>query len=972
MRLTPAAPSLDSRCGLGWPTGHWSHVLSVSDHLPRAAFVLIWMGALAMPAAAVMPSPAGSIPPEVSQAFDARLFELPLRTDRLGTSAVQTAWNIPVILVGFSDQPLGTTIYSGATPAQYFDRTLFDTTGVTSTGSVFDYYRWVSGNRIRVVGKVVASLSLAQAKNYYANNNWGLSNSAPRNMYGFVSAALQYADTSVDWRPFDQDNDGFVDMLWVVHSGFPGEATLAADNLWSVTSRLTSWPGGGSFETHTPRPGAPAIRIRVDRFSVLPEHSAIRPSQLTEIGVYCHEFGHALGLPDLYDTSNLGGGANTGPGNWSLMGTGSYGTDGVSPEFPSHLGAWPLRWLGWRESIRPVNDTLMVQSSLAGGAPIVEFWFQGEANSEYFLIENRQRESFDRNVPAEGLIVYQVDEKVMTPVAVASNRVNYGDTRGLRLIEADGLNDLVLGHNRGDSKDPFPGSLARTQFDDETIPSTRSIRGAVTNIALRQIEQVGDHVRYQLQVRAPGWEPPASAIIGDFNPIWPSGAANRALSMADGTVVTAISERRAGRPQIVLRSRSRFGAWVDPIQVSTSPGSATDPSIAALPGGSDLVVIWSDTRHGAGELYYRSRIGGVWSLERRLTDSAGDARYPSVGVDRFGRVHLAWLYTEGASPQVRFMTFTYYSPFGMPLTVSSTTGSPDAPVVAVEPDGVSHIFWSDRATSPTSVRYARYGPSTGLSSPQPVAVSSFAQPAIDACADATGAVHVVWQASGSGGVNQIRYQRRPPGGGAPSPSDSVIVSGGESVQNPVVRVDEGLSVHMAFITVNGGVPQVRYRRRHPDRGWDYGSTEITLVSEGAAARPMIVPGREDEVSVLYFLPTIEADRLFERRRFMPNNTLAAPDPFRLPTRFDLRLGPNPLRAGSTLVLRLAGDAPDPGNVVEIFDLVGRRVVSTLLVPHADGLSAEIPGTITRGWGSGVYFARVRDGVALAARLVVLR
>ena len=76
MRLTQAASSLDSRCGLGRPTGHWSHVLSVSDHLPRAAFVLFWMGLLAMPAAAVMPSPAGSIPPEVSQAFDARLFDL--------------------------------------------------------------------------------------------------------------------------------------------------------------------------------------------------------------------------------------------------------------------------------------------------------------------------------------------------------------------------------------------------------------------------------------------------------------------------------------------------------------------------------------------------------------------------------------------------------------------------------------------------------------------------------------------------------------------------------------------------------------------------------------------------------------------------------------------------------------------------------------------------------------------------------
>jgi M6 family metalloprotease-like protein len=956
-------------------------VLSVYHHLPRALLVLCWMGALAKPAAAVMPSPVGAIPAEVVQAFDARLFELPPRADRLGTSAVQTVWNIPVLLVGFSDQQFSTTIYGGRTPTQHFDRTLFDTTGVTSTGSVFDYYQWVSGERIRVVGKVVASLTLPQTKSWYANNNWGLGQLPPQNTYGFVTSALQYADSSIDWRPFDQDNDGFVDMLWVVHSGLPGEATVAKTNLWSITSRLSAWSLGESFETRTLRPGGGAIHMRVDRFSVMPEISSIRPGQPVEIGVYCHEFGHALGLPDLYDTSTFGGGDNLGTGNWSLMGTGGYGGDGSSPEYPSHLGAWPLRWLGWGEFIRPENDTLMVQGSLESGAPVVEFWFQGDASPQYFLIENRQREGFDRNLPGEGLIIYQVDETVMTPPAVAGNRINTGCRPGLRLLEADGLGDIVAGRNRGESRDPFPGYLGRTEFNDGTVPSTRAapasceaVTGALTDIALGQIELVGDDVRYLVQVRAPGWEAAVSTVAGSFEPIWPSGAANRALSTADGSVLAAITERRAGRSQIILHSRSRFGPWGDPIEVSESPGSATDPSIAALPGGSDLVVTWSDSRHGAGELYYRSRIGGVWSPERRLTELAGDSRYPSMGVDRFGRVHLAWLYTEGVRPRVHFMTFTYYSPFGMSVAVTPTTVFPEAPVVAVAPSGESHIFWSDRATSPTSVWFSRYGHSTGLTSPQPVATGIVSnQPTIDASVDATGTVHVVWQVTGSAGsVNQIHYQKRPPNGAIPSPIDSVIISRSESVQNPIVRVDERGAVHVGFIAINGGVPQVRYKRGHPERGWDYGSTEITMVSEGGAGRPMIVPGRNDEVSVLYFLPTLETDRLMERRRFMPVGALAAPEPLRLRAGLDVRLAPNPLRAGAPLALRIPGDMLGPGSVIELFDLAGRKVASTPLVPHAGDLSAEIPGTITRGWQSGVYFARVRGGRALGARLVVLR
>ena len=141
---------------------------------------------------------------------------------------------------------------------------------------------------------------------------------------------------------------------------------------------------------------------------------------------------------------------------------------------------------------------------------------------------------------------------------------------------------------------------------------------------------------------------------------------------------------------------------------------------------------------------------------------------------------------------------------------------------------------------------------------------------------------------------------------------------------------------------------------------------------GGAGRPMIVPGADDEVSVLYFMPTPETEQLIERRRFIPSIKLAAPDPVRLPAGLAMRLGPNPLRAGSPLVVRLAGDAAAPGSIVEIYDLVGRRVGSTPLTPDADGSTAEVPGTVTRGWDSGVYFARVRGRSTLAARVVVIR
>ena len=236
-------------------------------------------------------------------------------------------------------------------------------------------------------------------------------------------------------------------------------------------------------------------------------------------------------------------------------------------------------------------------------------------------------------------------------------------------------------------------------------------------------------------------------------------------------------------------------------------------------------------------------------------------------------------------------------------------------------------------------------------------------------ADAFGQIHVVWQASGSG-VNQIHYQRYSSGGG-PTLLDTTVVSRSESVQSPVLRVDSEQGLHLAFINVVGGVPQVRYKHRSPDRGWDYSSTEVTLVPEGSTARPTLVTGLDHEVSVLYFLGTSGGIRPMERRRYSPVNILAAPDPPAIPVLFALRARPNPVRAGSALSFRLA-DRPDGGaHAVEIYDLAGRRVASVPLVDDAGGLRAEIPGSVTSGWGSGVYFARVRDRDTTPTRLVVL-
>ncbi|MGH7742868.1 MAG: M6 family metalloprotease domain-containing protein, partial [Candidatus Eiseniibacteriota bacterium] len=405
------------------------------------------LAAFARPALALQPTPAGIIPPEISQASAAGLFNLPVRPATT-TSVSQNNWRVPVLEISFSDDTLR---YSSSD----LGTVLFDTTRSTPHGSVFDYYRWASGGQFTVTGNVVARVVLPHDHLYYGYGSWGLNTiSTPNNMLGAIRDGLRLCQSQIKWSDYDLDRDGYVDMLWLVHAGPGGESGRDRNDFWSCTSRMSgAWNGGAPFETWEHVPGSTTQYMRIDRFSTMPEQSDFVPPQLTEIGVYCHEFGHALGLPDLYDTSSLGGTSNMGPGNWALMSSGAYGTNGSTPAQPSHLGAWSLTFLGWANTITPTDDQTFVLPPIEQSGQVINFTFQGDNNAEHFLIENRQRLDFDAHVPSPGLLITHVDESVIGAL-LSANRINAGLTPGLRIVEADGRGDLVSCADRGDPSDP--------------------------------------------------------------------------------------------------------------------------------------------------------------------------------------------------------------------------------------------------------------------------------------------------------------------------------------------------------------------------------------------------------------------------------------------------------------------------------------------------------------------------------------
>jgi len=173
---------------------------------------------------------------------------------------------------------------------------------------------------------------------------------------------------------------------------------------------------------------------------------------LSSFGVLCHEFGHQLGLPELYAP---GGATHEGIGIWGLMGQGSWLGHG---DRPPHLCAWSKARLGWVEVVTIDETTRGVELPAVERVPrVVKIPAGPDRPEEYYLVENRERIGYDAALKGEGALVWHVDERVG---GFRSGQANPAH-KLLHLVEADGRGDLDRGHtaggNRGDATDPWQG-----------------------------------------------------------------------------------------------------------------------------------------------------------------------------------------------------------------------------------------------------------------------------------------------------------------------------------------------------------------------------------------------------------------------------------------------------------------------------------------------------------------------------------
>jgi len=263
-----------------------------------------------------------------------------------------------------------TTIWTPDFSQPYFQDLLFSQE--EGAISMANYYDEVSSGRYTVEGAVTDWVQVPGTGASYGDNDlgdavtWNFVNDTLNGWYAQQTAAGRTAE-EIDaelsrfdeWDRYDFDNDGnfdepdgYLDHFQAVHAGMGeevGGGVLGDDAIWSHRwyNQTTGIGEGGPTVDGAANPlGGTQIgqsKYWVGDYTVEPENGGV--------GVFAHEFGHDLGLPDLYDTSGNSGGAENSTAFWSLMSSGSYGSsgrpeDGIGTE-PMHMGAWEKLQLGW-------------------------------------------------------------------------------------------------------------------------------------------------------------------------------------------------------------------------------------------------------------------------------------------------------------------------------------------------------------------------------------------------------------------------------------------------------------------------------------------------------------------------------------------------------------------------------------------------------------------------------------------------
>lgn len=441
-------------------------------------------------------------------------------TDTYQTNDYPTTGTVKsvVILVNFSDVKF-TTANAGTYFSDMQNKTGFNKG--KHIGSVRDYYFFNSGEKFRPEFVVIGPVTLDNPMSYYGANDENGEDVHPAIM---VMDACIKAASLVNFSQFDSDSNGYVDNVYVYYAGMGESDGGGAQTIWPH-----SWALSGESLTLT------LNGKKIEDYACSSELQG--DETISGIGTFAHEYGHILGLPDLYDSDYEVNGQSFDLGEWSIMAYGAYNANGAVPPALTIIERQLLDWITPME----INDVSLSLTLPPIDSSNIGYIIKTSNSGEYFLLENRQKRtgSWDEYILYHGLLIYHIDMRSNATTTIMYNKDEYTWTfnqlwynnvinaisthQCVDIEEADNLATILKGPNyaiyyQSVKGDPFPGSYNRKSFTDETTPSMKTWNGTSLDKPLTDITETDGNILFDFRGGSDFGIPPLALPAQNIEP----------------------------------------------------------------------------------------------------------------------------------------------------------------------------------------------------------------------------------------------------------------------------------------------------------------------------------------------------------------------------------------------------------------------------------------------------------------------
>lgn len=531
-----------------------------------------------------------------------------------------------VILVNFADCAFQ---YKNEDFETWLNEPGYSTNG--GTGSVKDYWRDNSMGQFVPNFTVVGPYTLSQNQLYYAGNAEDTGEDAnPRAMIKEACQLAKEANPGLDFSRYDNDGDGFVDNCYVIYAGYSEASTANGDDMWPH-----SWTMGDDvFEIDG---------VKIDEYSCSAElvgmPGAPEEPTMDGIGTFTHEFGHILGLKDMYDTDDYTNGYGVDPGAYSLYASGSYNNDSRTPPCLMAFERFQMGWIDTNTELTELKDPEDVELDNISTNKARYINAQPDRDVatgvEWFILENRQQTGWDSYIPAHGLLITHFDytQESYAEYWSVNGPNNNAKHRCMYIKAADGVDD-----ENSRAGDTYPGTSASTEFTDTSTPNSLNWNNEPVNVPITNITEQDGIIRFQVSGGTSVWDFVKTNVPTDIRDVSATFTAEMTGNTADVTETGfcwSLEETPTveGEHKTAAMADGKFSAAVDNLQPGSNYnvrayarmsdgtvnyGSAilftTECATAAAPF-IDNFLSWTNGQPDCWQIVDRNGDGTTWILD---------------------------------------------------------------------------------------------------------------------------------------------------------------------------------------------------------------------------------------------------------------------------------------------------------------------------------------------------------------------